>query len=321
MNKRKIVPTLSVSILLVVLLLLPLFINHPYALHILIMMGINIILASSLRFIAMIGRFSLAHAGMVSIGAYTSALLVMELGFSFWIALPLAGLTAMTVAFLVGYPFIRLRGIYFTMATLFLTEFIKLLAEEWKSLTNGVAAIISIPRPNAIIIPGLLNVTFASKVDFYYLVLIMMGFTLLILYAIESSRIGITFSSIQQSESLAESIGVNSSGFKIFAFSIGCFFAGIAGASYSHYLSAIAPGSFGFLLSINVFIYMVVGGMRKFSGPIIGAIILTLIPELAREFKEYEPFVFAAILLLVIFFLREGLVSLPRRLSKRLNPC
>jgi branched-chain amino acid transport system permease protein len=320
MDRRKIVPILSTGILLIVLLLVPLFTSQPYVLHVLIVMGVNITLATSLRLIATVGQFSLAHAGMVSIGAYSSALLVMKLGFLFWVALPLAGLTAMSIAFLVGYPFVRLKGIYFTMVTLFLTEFITLLATEWRGLTGGVQGIISIPRPNAIIIPGLLNLTFASKVDFYYLALIMVGFTLISLYAIESSRIGIALSSVRQSEALAESIGVNSAGFRVFAFSLGCFFAGIAGAFYSHYFSAIAPGSFGFLLSINVFIYMVVGGLRRFAGPIIGAIILTLIPEFAREVKEYEPFVFAAILLLVIFFLREGLVSLPGLFSKRRTP-
>jgi branched-chain amino acid transport system permease protein len=317
MNKREIVQASSAAIVLAVLLLIPLFISQTYILHVLIVIGINIVLASSLRFIATIGQFSLAHAGMVSIGAYTSALLVTKLGFSFWVSLPLAGLTAMIIACLVGYPFVRLKGIYFTMVTLFLTEFISLLATEWRTLTAGVQGIISIPPPNAIIIPGLLNLTFTSKVDFYYLALVMVGFTLLSLYAIESSRIGVTFSSIQQSEPLAESIGVNSSGYRVFAFSLGSFFAGIAGAFYSHYFSAIAPGSFGFLLSINVFIYMVVGGMRRFSGPVVGAVILTLIPEIAGEVKEYEPLVFAGILLLVIFFLRDGLVSLPGLFMKR----
>jgi len=316
MNKRKLIKPLSYSVLIVALLLVPLLITQPYVLHILIMMAVNIGLASSLRFIATSGQFSLGHAGMVSIGAYTSALLVMKLGLSFWLAFPLSGLTAMCIAFLVGYPFVRLKGIYFTMVTLFFTEVIKLTAEQWRSLTGGVAGIIAIPRPNAIIIPGLLNANFASKADFYYLALMMVVFTLLILYAIESSRIGMTFLSIQQSEPLAESVGVNSSGFRVLAFSIGCFFAGLDGAFYCHYLSAIAPASFGFLLSINVFIYMVVGGMRRFSGPIMGAIILTLIPELARGVKEYEPFVFAGILLLVIFFLRGGVVSLPEKLSK-----
>jgi branched-chain amino acid transport system permease protein len=315
MSKRKLIKRFSYKVIPFILLFVPLFITQAYVLHLLIMIAINVVLASSLRFVAISGQFSLVHAGMVSIGAYTSTLLVMKLGLSFWAALPLAGLLAMIIALLVGYPFVRLKGIYFTMVTLFLTEFIRLTAEQWRSLTGGVSGIIAIPRPNAVIIPGLLNASFASKTDFYYLALIMVAVTLWVLYAIESSRIGMTFLSIQQSDSLAESLGVNSSGFRVLAFSLGCFFAGIAGAFYSHYLSAITPASFGFLLSIYVFIYMVVGGMQRFSGPIIGACVLTLIPEFARGFKEYEPFVFAAILLLVIFFLRGGLVSLPQSLS------
>ena len=316
MSKRNLVKPLSYGALLVVLFLVPAFIAQPYVLHILIMAGLNIILASSLRFIATSGQISLGHGGMVSVGAFTSALLVMRLGLSFWAALPLAGLTTMILAFLVGYPFVRLKGIYFAMVTLFLAEFIRLTAEQWKSLTGGVAGIIAIPRPNPLIIPGLLNADFTSKVDFYYLSLVMVVVTLLILHAIESSRIGMTFFSIQQSEFLAESIGIDSARFRVLAFSIGCFFAGMAGAFYSHYFTAMNPSSFGFLLGINVFIYMVVGGMLRFYGPIIGAFILTVTPELARELKEFEPFVFAGILLLIILFMPEGLISLPHRLRK-----
>lgn len=316
MSKRNLVKPLSYSALLVGLFLVPAIIAQPYVLHVLIMAGLNIILASSLRFIATSGQISLGHGGMVSVGAFTSALLVMRLDLSFWAALPLAGLTTMILALLVGYPFVRLKGIYFAMVTLFLAEFIRLTAEQWKSLTGGVAGIIAIPRPNPIIIPGLLNADFTSKVDFYYLSLVMVVVTLLILYAIESSRIGMTFFSIQQSEFLAESIGIDSARFRVLAFSIGCFFAGMAGAFYSHYFTAMNPSSFGFLLGINVFIYMVVGGMLRFYGPIIGAFILTVIPELAREVKEFEPFVFAGILLLIILFMPEGLIGLPHRLRK-----
>jgi len=316
MSKRRTITLLSYTVLLVILVVIPLCLRQPYVLHVLITIAVNIVLASSLRFIAMSGQFSLAHAGMVSIGAYTSALLVMRLGFSFWGALPLAGLGAMVIAFLVGYPFVRLRGIYFTMVTLFFTEVIKLIAEEWRGLTGGVAGIIAIPRPDAVVIPGLLNLTFTSKADFYYLALTLMAVTLLLLYLIESSRIGMTFLSIKQSEPLSESVGINTSKFKVLAFGIGCFFAGLDGAFYSHYISAIAPGSFGFLLTIYIFIYVVVGGMQRFSGPIVGAILLTLVPELSRGAKEYEPFTFAGILLLVIFFLRGGVISLPRHLGK-----
>jgi branched-chain amino acid transport system permease protein len=315
MNRRKMVKRIGSVALLLVLFLVPQAITQPYVLHILIIIGINVVLASSLRFIATSGQLSLAHAGMMSVGAYASTLLVMKLGLSFWVGLPLGGLAAMSLAFLVGFPFVRLKGIYFTMVTLFLTEFIRLIIEQWKSLTGGPSGIIAIPRPSAVVIPGLLNADFASKADFYYLALIITLVTLLILYAIEFSRAGTTFLSIQQSDSLAESVGVNSSWLRVLAFAIGCFFAGLGGAFYSHYLSAINPGSFGFLVSTYILIYMVFGGMRKFPGPIIGAIILTVIPELASGFKEYEPFVFAGILLFVIFFLRGGVVSLPERIA------
>jgi branched-chain amino acid transport system permease protein len=319
MSKGRLFKTLTLTAAIIAFLFVPAFIGQPYVLHILIVMGVNVVLASSLRFIATSGQFSLGHAGMVSIGAYTSALLVMRLGISFWLALPLAGLTAMIVATLVGYPFARLKGIYFTMVTLFFTEVVKLTAEEWRSLTGGVAGILAIPRPDAVVIPGLVRVDFSSKQDFYYLALAMVVVTLLILGAIESSRMGMTFLSVQQSEPLSESVGVNTAGFRVLAFSIGGFFAGLAGAFYSHYVSAIAPGSFGFLLAIYIFIYMVVGGTQKFSGPIIGAAFLTLVPELSRWAKEYEPFIFAGILLAVIFFLRGGLASLPDRMRRLLG--
>jgi branched-chain amino acid transport system permease protein len=316
MSKQKLVKPLSIIAFIGVLFLVPVFNIQSYIFHVLIIVLINIILACSLRFIATTGQLSLGHGGMASVGAYTSALLVTKLGFSFWAALPLAGLTAMIIAFLVGYPFVRLKGIYFAMATLFLAEFFQLTAAQWKSLTGGHTGIQGISRPYPIVIPGLLNVDFASRVDFYYLALVMGIVTLLILYAIESSRIGMTFSSVQQSDSLSESIGVNTSRFKVLAFTIGSFFAGLVGAFYSQYFSCIVPSSFSFSTNIYIVIYMVVGGIRKFHGPIIGAFLLTVVSEMAGEMKEFEPFVLAGILLLIILFFPEGLVGLPQRLNK-----
>ncbi len=316
MNRKKSIRAASLGALLLVLLVLPLFVTQPYLVHILIMIGINVLLATSLRFIATSGQLSLAHAGMMSVGAYTSALLVMKGGLSVWLAMPLAGIAAMILAVLVGFPFVRLKGIYFTMVTLFLSEFIRLIAQQWKGLTGGPSGILDIPRPGAIAVPGLFNVDFASKADYYYFILILVLVCLLLLYALESSRIGMTLSSVQQSDSLAESLGMDAAGFRVLAFGLGCFFAGVSGAFYVHYLSAANPDSFGFLLSTYVLMYMVVGGMRRFSGPIIGAVILTIVPEVAGGLREYEPFVFAAILLLIIFFLRDGVVSLPERIRR-----
>jgi branched-chain amino acid transport system permease protein len=317
MSRRKLFTILSYSVLLILLIILPLLLGkEAYALHVLIMIGINIILVSSLRLIAATGQLSLCHIGMMCLGAYGSALLVVKAGISTWLALPIAGLIAMSAASIIGYPFTRLKGIYFAMATVFVAEVIRLVANQWRSLTGGMGGIIGIPRPDPIIIDGLMNVDFSSKTDFYYFILILVVVILLILYGIESSPISMTFWSVQQDEKLAQSLGINTTMHRILAFSIGSFFAGIAGAFYSHYVMSINPDTFSFLLIINVVVYAMVGGMRNFSGPILGAFVLTLVPELFSELKQFMPFVFAAVLILVMFFLPEGLVSLPKVFKK-----
>jgi branched-chain amino acid transport system permease protein len=305
---------LSYAILIVCLFFLPFVFHGPYHIHTLILTMMNIILASSLRLINLSGQMSLAHGGMMTIGAYTSTLLVMKLGLSSWVSMPLAGLFAGLIAGLVGFPFVRLKGIYFAIVTIFFSEMVVLTAQQWQSLTGGSTGIFNISRPNPIEILGILNLTFSSKTDFYYLMLVLMLISLFILYIVENSRVGLTLRGIQQADSLAESVGINTTGFKVLAFSIGSFFAGLTGGFYPHYISAINPDSFGFLFTIYILIYMTVGGDKKFIGPILGAFVLTLLPEVLRPFKAFVPFFFAAVLMAIIFFMEEGLVGLPGRL-------
>ncbi len=314
MSKEKRVSLFVYGIVIVFMFFVPAVIKGPYFTHVLILAVINIILASSLRLISLSGEMSLAHSGMMTIGAYTSTLLVIRLGFSSWAALPLAGVAAAVIACLVGFPFSRLKGIYFAMVTIFLSEMVSLTAEQWRGLTGGSSGLYNIPRPDPIIIPGILNITFSSKVSFYYLICIIMLISLLILFAIEHSRIGITLNGIRQADSLAESVGINCMGYKVLGFTIGCFFAGITGGFYAQYISTINPTTFGFLFTIYVLIYMVVGGTRRFIGPIIGAFIFSLLPEVLRPLKEFQPYFFAGSLMLIIFFMPEGLVGLPKRL-------
>jgi branched-chain amino acid transport system permease protein len=317
MNRKvKLAAPLILIALMLLLFLIPLFVKATYVLHILILVAVNVILASSLRLIATSGQLSLGHGGMMVIGAYTSALLVMKLGFSTWAALPAAGLASGGIAVLVGYPFTRLRRIYFTMVTIFFAEVIRLIIEQWRGLTGGTSGLLNIPRPNAIFAFGFVDIDFTSRAHFYYLILVMVLITLLVLYALEHSRIGLTWFSIQQADSLAESVGINTTRFKVIAFGIGCFFAGIAGAFYSHYMAVLTPTAFGVFYAINILVYMVVGGMGRFSGPIAGALVLTILPESVRILKEYQPFVFAGVMMVIVLFLPEGLVGLPERLRK-----
>jgi branched-chain amino acid transport system permease protein len=300
------------SLVTVCLILLPLLLSGPYYTHILILTMMQVVLASSMRLINLSGQMSLSHGGMMTVGAYTSALLVMKAGFSFWVAMPISGLFVALIAGVVGYPFVRLKGIYFSIVTIFFSEVVVLTAQQWQSLTGGSAGIFAIPRPNAFF---LLN--FSSKTDFYYLMLVLMVVCLLILYAVERSRIGMILRAIQQADSLSESVGIDTTGFKVLAFAIGSFFAGLMGAFYSHYISAINPDAFAFLFTINILVYMTVGGEKRFIGPILGASVLTILPEVARPLKAFMPFLYAAVLIAVIFFVPEGMVGLPKLLKRK----
>lgn len=314
MNRRKAIPLVSCTALVVFLFLVPLFITGQYQLHVLIMAGIAVVLTSSLRLIFNSGQLSLGHGGVMTLGAYTSALLTTKLGLSTWAALGAGAAAGGLFALLVGYPFVRLKGIYFSLVTVFMAEAIRLTGEQWKSLTGGSLGISNIPVPDPIRIPGLFNITFASKVEFYYLTLVLVLFSLLVFYALERSRIGLTWFSVRESDFLAESVGIDTASSKVLAFCIGSLFAGLAGALYSQYNAVITPSAFGFVYSVYVLIYMIVGGAQSFAGPIIGAVILTFLPESARALKAYQPYIFAGVVILVMFFLPGGIVSLPRRI-------
>jgi branched-chain amino acid transport system permease protein len=253
---------------------------------------------------------------MLLIGAYTSALLVMKAGFSSWAALPLCGIIAALFSAFLCTAFVKLKGVYFTMVTIFAGQIISLIIYQWDGLTNGASGIFGIPHPDPIQFFGLINITFDNKVPFYYLIFFLMLISLVIMWFIEHSRIGMTFRGIQQSESLSKSVGINATAYKVAAFALGCFFSGLMGGFYSQYIATIDPVTFGFSFMIYTLVYMVVGGKGKFIGPIIGAVVLGLLPEFARPLKNYEPFLFAIILIAVIFFMPEGMVGLPQRLRK-----
>jgi len=308
----KSVKPLSCTVLILLFFSIPLFTKEAYLFHILITAGINIILATSLRTIATTGQMSLAHAGFMAIGAYTSALLVKKLDLSFWAALPLGGIAAALIALLVGYPFVRVKRVYFAMLTLFLGAVIRLIIMEWRGLTRGSSGLLDIPPPNPILIPGSLSIVFDAKIPYYYLILFLVLITFLFLYRIDSSRVGRTLLAIQQDDFVAESVGINVTNSKVFAWCVGCFFAGIAGSFYAHFIKTLTPDSFGVLQAIYVVVYMVVGGRRRIYGAILGAFVLTLLPEFFRILKEYQPFVFVGILLIITFFLPGGLIDLPK---------
>jgi len=305
--------------LIVDVLILPVFIKSEYYLHILILCAINIILASSLRAIATVGQVSLGHAGFMGIGAYTSAILSMKYGLSTYEALFAGGLAAMVLAALIAYPVMRVRTVYFSMLTMFLGQVVTLVITEWRGMTGGTSGLLNIPHLGTIPVLGRFSIGFSNRLPNLYFVLILMIVILLFLYGIDRSYIGKTFKAIAQDDSLAASAGINVARYRALVFCIGCFFAGLAGSFYAHYMGVITPDSFDLFVSIYLLIYTVVGGSKKFAGAVVGPLVLTLIPEVSRVLKEYQPFVFVAVLYGVVFFLPGGLSYLLERMSTRIG--
>ena len=307
MRRRKITLLAVAAVGVLLALLLP-QIGGDYYVYLFALVFTNVILASSLRPSLICGQLNIGHSGFMSIGAYTSALLAKNLGFPFEISLLSGALLATIVGLAIGYPALRLRGVYFAMVTVAFVEVIRLIAQIWVPLTRGMSGLSGIPKPS------LLGITLTTKAEQYYLVFFLMLVILLVLWRLESSRLGLIWKSIGMADNLAQSLGIDIAKHKLLAFALGCFFAGVAGAFYAHFVRFLFPPEFGFLMATNILVYNIVGGRGHFAGPIVGALFLSLLSEPFRG-SAYETIFFSIAMLLTILFLPGGLITLPARLG------
>jgi branched-chain amino acid transport system permease protein len=296
-----------VVVLAVLALLVPLL--GDYYIHVFALVLINIILATSLRPSLNCGQLNIGHSAFMCVGAYTSALLAKHYALPFELTLLAGALLATVIGLIVGYPALRLRGVYFAMVTVAFVEVIRLIAAIWVPLTRGNSGLSGIPKPN------LLGITLVSKWSQYYLALGLTALALFILWRLERSRLGLTWRSIGLADNLAQSLGVNVAAHKLLAFAVGCFFAGVAGAFYAHFIRFLFPPEFGFLVATNILVYNFVGGRGHFVGPIVGATFLSLLSEPFRG-SAYETIFFSIAMLLTILFLPGGLITLPGKLAQ-----
>lgn len=286
-----------------ILALLPVFISSSYMLHILILTFIYTIAAVSLRTIITSGQFPLAHAAFMGIGAYLAGMASRWLGWSPWLTIPSAALVTMGIGMLIGYPFARLRALYYAMGSLFFGIGVVYIIQAGGTWTGGISGLIGIS-------PLLPHTT--SKVPYFYFFLGLALVSIIALYRFEFSRIGTNLKAIAQSHLVASSVGINEAWYRILAVGVGCFFAGLAGAGYAHYTMLVPPGSFNFMATLWLVMYVLIGGIGSIAGPIIGTFILILIPEFSRDLNMYSPFISAAILLIVVYLMPQGLVGLPQ---------
>jgi len=305
MDRRKAIHLL----ILVGLAAFPAFTQDPYILSILITTGIWTTSVWGVRVIMSTGQLTLGHAAYMAVGAYASTLLTMKVGLSFWLAFPLAGLISSLVALLIGYPTLRIKGVYFAIITFAFAEIVRLLIVHWPSLLGGYGGIPDVPPPSPIF-----TISFKSRIPYYYLILAVCLFTYWVMVRIDKSRIGRIFSSIHESDTLAEAIGINIMRYKVTAFCIGCFFAGLSGSFYAHYFNFTSPEFFTIWQSVYCLLFVIVGGVGSVWGPLLGSFFMTLIPELLRVTRELEPVIYAVILIVIMFLLPGGLVTLPSRL-------
>ena len=265
-----------------------------------------------------IGRINIGQGAFALIGAYVSAILVVKADWSFWISLPAAGLFAAVVAILIGLPILRLRGVYFAMITLVLTQVVTLTALALP-ITNGARGISNIPLPSGISVIGIPILPYFAamentKLAFYYTACIIMLLTYAALYRLVNSRLGHLCRSMQQTEELASSIGVNISYIRIVIFAISSFFGGLGGAMFGSIAQSVYPSSFQVADSVNFMLNCFLGGLGYVFGPMLGTLVLYFGWDLLFEFGKYQMLIYSTILIVIIRFLPNGLLSI--RFSK-----
>ena len=277
-------------------------IDNPYYLQLLTFIGINTILALGLNILmGYAGQISLGHAAFYGIGAYTTAILTASFHLPPWISLFCALLLAMLVAFLVGLPTLKLSGYYLGMGTLGFGMIVHIGLREWSSVTGGSSGFVGIPPLE------LGPLAFDTGRRFFYLVWITVLLSFIVCRRLIDSRIGRALRSIHDSEPAAQAMGINTHNLKLQVFVFSAAFAALSGFYYAHLISFISPETFSFLVSVRLVTMVVIGGMASIWGSLLGASLLTMLPEWLHAFSDYEMVVYGLILMLVMIFMPQGL--------------
>jgi branched-chain amino acid transport system permease protein len=268
-----------ITLLLLLALLVPIFVKSSYLLHLLVLMGVWIILADSNNFVTgFAGQLAIGHAAFVAIGGYAGALLMVDLGWNFWAALAVGGLTAFLSGLILGLMSMRLRGDYLGMVTLGFGEIIRLLAMNLDKITRGPAGIAGISRPS------IFGYAFKGEVPYFYLIILLIIFTHMTIERLLFSRFGRACLAIREDEDAAKAMGVESYRYKVLSFCISSGYAGLVGVFYAAWATLLSPDSFTLTDSIMISAMITLGGIGSLLGPIPGAIGIGILPELLRPF-------------------------------------
>jgi branched-chain amino acid transport system permease protein len=293
---------------------LPLIVKNPYYVGVLVFVGIYSLITICLGLLlGYAGQISLGHAAFYGIGAYTSGLLTTRMNMSPWLALLCAMAFTGVMAYVIGRPVLKLRGHYLAMATLGFGEIVYIFFTAEVGLTGGPSGFGQIPR---LAIGGFI---FKKDVHFYYLVWITVLVLLALTLNVINSRIGRALRSIHGSETAANAMGVNTASYKVQIFVFSAVVASLAGSYYAHFVTFVSPITFDANTSILLVTMVIVGGMSSVWGAILGAALLSILPEYLRTFGDYDILVYGAIILIIMMFAPEGLAGIAAALRRRLS--
>ena len=294
----------------IVIAILPSIFQDSYWRTNLIVCALNVMLAIGLDFIlGYAGQLNLGHSAFYGIGAYVSTLLIMKLGVPFWAAFLCGMLLSGTAGMALSIFAVRLRGHYLAIASLGFAVIVHQVLVNWISLTQGPLGIYGIKPPPAIALPGLPAVSFGDSANMFYLVA---GFALLfyiLLDRLVRSPIGETLTAIREDEVSAASLGINCTAWKVFAFGIGSAVAGAAGAFYASFVGTLVPDAFIITESFTILAMVIVGGIGTLIGPVWGAILLTVLPEVLRGFGDFRLVLYGVALTLAVLFMPGGMMQ------------
>jgi branched-chain amino acid transport system permease protein len=303
---------------------------NPYHLLVASFLLINVLLGVSIYVTLATGQLSLGNAGFMSIGAYVTAILTTRHGVPIPAGIAAGTLLAGAAGVLVGIPALRLKGVYLAIATLGFGEVVRVLFVNWETLTGGAIGIAAIPQMGRSILAaltatgfspgtlGLRNNQFIGLTVF----LILLSLTLLVIFfflRLGSGRVGRAYGAIRMDELAAEAAGIDTTYYKVLAFSQGAALSGFAGALFAHVTSYISPADFTYHRAVEILVFPVFGGSEHLLGPVFGAMFLTAIPEILRPVSDYRNILYGIVLILVMVFRPQGCIDPPlvRRLLGR----
>ncbi|HET9715079.1 MAG TPA: branched-chain amino acid ABC transporter permease [Pseudolabrys sp.] len=311
---------LGYLIAVIAIIILPLVFDDTYWRTNLTVCAINVLLAIGLDFIlGYAGQLNLGHSAFYGLGAYVSTLLIVKLGIPFWFAFIAGVAFAGAAGIFLSLFAVRLRGHYLAIASLGFAVIVHQILLNWISLTQGPLGIYGIAPPPALVLGGMVVADFRNLAAFFYLVAGFAFLAYVLLSQLVRSPIGETLTAIREDEVSAASLGINAAAWKVFAFGVGSAIAGAAGCFYASFVGTLVPDAFFVSEAFNILAMVIVGGMGTLIGPVFGAILLTILPEVLRGFGDLRLVVYGAALTFVVLFMPGGLAQAARLIGEKLG--